>query len=324
MQVLLIAVVDHGNTAARQQKSSGFIQAVLVVVQREEARLIVAVQKRDLIVLPGVVGIFRREHTVQFGEVVVACKHVAHRRIHPEVQLADAALVRELVGIVIQRVGRACDPFAEHKRRPGCEHRIAERVLPSPGHVLDGIQPEAVRAMGLKQLRCRLQVAVRGGILLVEVRKPFQRVVLQLVAIVEVADVRIVMEDAVRVIVGRGHERAVVVHRAELAVRHIVRVIVRPVHNHLQPVGMRTRYQVVEGHPAVRCVAEMLLHAHEVPRRITVVRRGDRCAAVRVQVLVVHRRRDPDGRHAQALEVGHLGRDAGQVSAPVGVPVGLG
>src|ERR1035438_3171187 len=67
----------------------------------------------------------------------------------------------------------------------------------------------------------------------------------------------------------------------------------------------------------------MLLYPHEITRIVSVIRRRYRRAAVHILVFVIHRRRNPDRRHAHALDIRHLLLDPGEIAAPVGQPVRL-
>jgi len=325
VQILLVAVEDDGNAARGQQIGHRFVQAVVVVVQGKEARLVVAVEKSDLIIVPGEVGILAGNGPVEFGEVVITGKDVAHGLIHTEVKFIDAALVRELIGVVIHGVpGIVVVPLAVEEARSLGEHGVSEGIFPTPGDVFDGVEPEGVDAVRLKLVDRSFEIAVDGRVFLVEVLQAEQGVVLELIAVVIVGDVWVVMEVAVGIVAVGGHEGAVVIERAELAASVVVGVIVGPIHNDLNAVRVGGGHQIVKGRPGIAAVAEVFFDLHEVARVISVVGRGYGCIAVQVQIFVIDTRRDPDGGDAHAFEVGHLLLNAGQVASPIGVPIAMG
>src|SRR6266404_9753407 len=84
------------------------MQTVGVVVYRKETRHVVIVDKGHQIILPGEVAALLRKHAVNYRKIAVGhTEHVSNRRVQREIQKRDAALVRELVRVVIERIGGA-------------------------------------------------------------------------------------------------------------------------------------------------------------------------------------------------------------------------
>ncbi len=224
---------------------------------------------------------------------------------------------------MVERVARiALVPLPENEARGVVEDGVVHAVLPAPRGVLHRVDAEGVDAVLGELQQGRLQVAVHGRVFLVDVAEAEERVVLQLIAVVPIANVGVVMEVAARIVVAGRHERPGIVERPVLAGGVVVGVVRGEVDDHLDPGGVRARHQRVERRPGVAAVAEVLLDALEVAGGVAVVRRGRIAVAVRhIQVHVVERRRDPDGGDAHPLEVRHLLLDAGQVPSPVELPV---
>src|SRR5690349_2201438 len=81
------------------------MQAVVVVVRGEEARHVVIVYEGDEVFLPSEVAVLGGKHVVYLREVRIRGEDASDGLVEREVQERDAALVRELVGVVIERVG---------------------------------------------------------------------------------------------------------------------------------------------------------------------------------------------------------------------------
>src|SRR5205085_9431221 len=168
---------------------------------------VVAVDERNQVVLPGEISILGSQGAVQFREIVVVGEHVANGRVEREIEQRHAAVVGKLESIVVQRI--ACPsqkPFTVEKAWAKGECGVHHAVFPSPGDVLHGIDAEGIHTVLLKLLQGGLQVSVDGRIFLVQIRKAEERVVLELVAVVEVGDIRIVMKDAVGIVVEGGNK----------------------------------------------------------------------------------------------------------------------
>ena len=87
MQVLLSAVIDAGNATTSESERQRFVQAIVVVVDGQETRHVVIVDKRHQVFFPGEVCGFLRDHAVNFRKPVVGrTKHVANRGIEWEVE----------------------------------------------------------------------------------------------------------------------------------------------------------------------------------------------------------------------------------------------
>src|SRR5205823_8615865 len=137
-----------------EDESERFVQTVIVIVEGEEARHVVVVYEGDEVGLPSEVTALGRDDRVDVAEVCVRAEDVADGRVEREVEERDAALVGELVGVVIERVGRvALIPLAEQEAIAVGVDRVRQTVLPTPSDVLDGVDAEAVHAMLLELLR---------------------------------------------------------------------------------------------------------------------------------------------------------------------------
>jgi hypothetical protein len=139
-----------------------------------------------------------------------------------------------------------------------------------------------------------LQVTVDGGIFLVEILKVIQVVVLDLVAVAIIDDVPIVMKVTVGVVGGRRHQRPVVVERTVLSPVIGIGVVLSPVDNDFDPITMCCGSQVIELGPPIVDIAKVLLHAHEIAVPVTMIRSGNGCSRICIQVFIVIGWRDPD------------------------------
>ena len=94
--------------------------------------------------------------------------------------------------------------------------------------------------------------------------------------------------------------------------------------HHFDIVRMRSGNQVVKRRPRIRAITEMLFDPHEVTSPIPVIADlWTACGAVCVSVDIIHGRRYPDRRDAHPLQIGHLLLNPGEISSPIGVPVGV-
>ena len=118
--------------------------------------------------------------------------------IHGEIEDGNSAVVRELIGVVIESVALALSPLAEEEARTVGEDRVRHAVFPAPGDVLYGVDAETIGTMRLELLHRRLKVGVDSRVFLVQVGQVFERVVLELIAVVKIGNIGIVVKDAIR------------------------------------------------------------------------------------------------------------------------------
>src|SRR5208337_2222958 len=243
MQVLFIAVEDDRDSAAREQQRHCFIHAVLVVVDAQQAREIVAIKKSYPVVRRNKIAVLLTDGVVDFVKVAIVAivyEYVAHRVRQRKIKQRHPAPVGKLDRVGIGQIGGPADiPLSVKKGRSGSEGGIGQRVLPTPGDVLDRIQTEPVHSVQHELHDGVLQVLINGGIFLVQVSQVDQGEVLQLERVIEVGDARIMVEQVVGgrwVVQIAGERLAFVEQSAGLAAIVWIAVVCGEIENHSDPV----------------------------------------------------------------------------------------